>query len=144
MSKVVVVGAGTMGHGIAQVAAQSGHEVALFDIDDARVKAGVESVRKNLEKGVEKGKVTPADRDATMARLSGTTDLAKACAGSALAIEAAFEKMEVKQGIFRNLDEMCPKDAILASNTSSLSVAEIGRATKRPHAGCTSSTRSTS
>jgi 3-hydroxybutyryl-CoA dehydrogenase len=136
MSKVVVVGAGTMGHGIAQVAAQSGHEVAMFDIDEGRVKAGVESVRKNLEKGVEKGKVTPGDRDAAMARLTGTTDLAKACAGTALAIEAAFEKMEVKQSIFRNLDEMCPKDAILASNTSSLSVAEIGQATKRPAQVC--------
>ncbi|MBI2921647.1 MAG: 3-hydroxyacyl-CoA dehydrogenase family protein [Planctomycetes bacterium] len=129
--KVTVIGAGTMGHGIAQVAAQGGFEVALYDIREEFVEKGLAKVRENLAKGIEKGKVTPADRDAALARLKGTSDFAAAAAGARLVIEAAPEKMEIKADIFRRLDEAAPRDAVLATNTSSLSISEIAKSTRR-------------
>lgn len=134
--KVTVIGAGTMGHGIAQVAAQSGFEVALYDIKEEFVEKGLSKVRENLAKGIEKGKVTPADRDAALARLKGTSDFAAAAAGARLVIEAAPEKMELKADIFRRLDEAAPKDAVLATNTSSLSISEIAKSTRRADKVC--------
>ncbi|MCE9584000.1 MAG: 3-hydroxyacyl-CoA dehydrogenase family protein [Planctomycetes bacterium] len=136
MTKITVIGAGTMGHGIAQVAAQAGFEVALFDIKDEFVQKGLSKVDENLAKGVEKGKVTAADRDAAFSRLHGTTDLKSACAGIVLAIEAAPEKIQLKHDIFEQLDRFSPADAVLATNTSSLSITEIARATKRPSHVC--------
>jgi len=100
------------------------------------VQKGLDKVRENLAKGIEKGKVTPADRDAALARLKGTSDFAAAAAGARLVIEAAPEKMDLKVDIFRRLDEATPKDAILATNTSSLSVSEIARSTRRPAQVC--------
>jgi 3-hydroxybutyryl-CoA dehydrogenase len=125
-----------MGHGIAQVAAQAGFQVSLYDIRDEFVDKGLGKIRENLAKGVEKGKVTAADRDATLARLAGTSDLAKGCEGVALAIEAVPEKIELKREVFGQLDRFCPPAAILATNTSSLSVSEIARATRRPAQVC--------
>lgn len=136
MPKITVIGAGTMGHGIAQVAAQAGFDVALFDIKEDFVQKGLAKVNENLAKGVEKGKVTAADRDATLARLHGSTDLKSACAGIVLAVEAAPEKIQIKHDIFEQLDRFSPAEAILATNTSSLSVTEIARATKRPSHVC--------
>ncbi len=136
MPKITVIGAGTMGHGIAQVAAQAGFDVALFDIKEDFVQKGLAKVTENLAKGVEKGKVTPADRDAALSRIHGSTNLQSACAGIVLAVEAAPEKIQIKHDIFEQLDRFSPVDAVLATNTSSLSVTEIARATKRPSHVC--------
>src|SRR5687767_1374893 len=93
---VLVVGAGTMGHGIAQVAAQAGYDVTMYDVDAKAVAAGLSRIRANLDKGVEKGKVAPADRDAALARVRAATDLRAAARDCDLAIEAAPERMELK------------------------------------------------
>jgi 3-hydroxybutyryl-CoA dehydrogenase len=130
--KVVVVGAGTMGHGIAHVAAAAGYDVALFDVDPKVAAAGVEKVRRNLEKGVEKGKVTPQDRDAAVARLSSASDLAAAVRDASLVVEAVPERIDLKRRIFSDLGRAAPAGAVLASNTSSLSIEEIAEASGRP------------
>jgi 3-hydroxybutyryl-CoA dehydrogenase len=129
---VLVVGAGTMGHGIAQVAAQSGYDVVLFDVDAKAVAAGLGKIKGNLDKGVEKGKVSAADRDAALARVTTTTDLAAAARACDLAIEAVPERMDLKRRIFSDLGAAAPAHAVLATNTSSLSVAEIAAASGRP------------
>ncbi len=131
VERILVVGAGTMGHGIAQVAAQSGFRAALYDVDARAVAAGLAKVRANLEKGVEKGKVTAADRDAALVRLSPASDLAAAAAEADLVVEAAPERMDVKRRIFADLAASAPAHAVLASNTSSLSIAEIAAASGR-------------
>ena len=127
---VAVLGAGTMGHGIAQVAAQAGHTVVLRDVSEDFVAKGLAGLKANLDKGVEKGKVAPADRDATLARIRGTTDLADAVRAADLVIEAIPEKLELKLSTFRDLDRLAPAHAILASNTSSLPVTEIAAAVR--------------
>jgi 3-hydroxybutyryl-CoA dehydrogenase len=129
---ILVVGAGTMGHGIAQVAAQSGYDVRLYDVDAKAAAAGLARIRANLEKGVEKGKVAPADRDGALARIATTTDLRGAAAGVDLVVEAAPERMDVKRRIFGEVCTTAPAHAVLASNTSSLSIAEMAAATDRP------------
>jgi 3-hydroxybutyryl-CoA dehydrogenase len=129
---VLVVGAGTMGHGIAHVAAQSGYTVHLYDVDAKSIAAGLARVRANLEKGIEKGKVTPADRDAALARLVAAPDLRRAAASADLVVEAVPERMDLKRQIFADVTATAPKHAVLASNTSSLSIAEIAAASGRP------------
>lgn len=129
---IAVLGAGTMGHGIAHVAAASGFRVALYDISDDFVSRGLAKIRQNLDRGVSLGKLKQDDVDATMARLSGTDDLANAVGAADLVIEAAPEDLALKQGLFRRVDAAAPAHAILASNTSSLGVTEIASATKRP------------
>lgn len=129
---VLVVGAGTMGHGIAQVAAQSGYSVRLYDVDAKAIAAGIARVKGNLDKGVEKGKVTPADRDAALARLSAAPDLRAGAVGVDLVVEAAPERMDLKRRIFADVTSTAPAHAVLASNTSSLSIAEIAAASGRP------------
>jgi 3-hydroxybutyryl-CoA dehydrogenase len=131
MNTIGVVGTGTMGHGIAHVCALAGQTVHLYDIDGARVDAAIAKVRGNLDKGVEKGKVAPTDRDAAVARLHGATDLAQ-LAGCDLVVEAVPEKMELKQVLFRELEAHIRPDAVLATNTSSLSVATIASAVQHP------------
>jgi 3-hydroxybutyryl-CoA dehydrogenase len=132
VERILVVGAGTMGHGIAQVAAQSGYRVRLFDVDAKAAERGLENVRRNLDKGVEKGKVAPADRDAALARLSPASDLAAAASDADLVVEAAPERMDLKRRIFADLGAAAPPAAVLATNTSSLSIAEIAAASGRP------------
>jgi 3-hydroxybutyryl-CoA dehydrogenase len=132
VSQALVVGAGTMGHGIAQVAAQAGIAVRLYDVSREAVDAGLARVRANLQKGVEKGKVSPADRDAALARIEPATDLAAAASGCDLVVEAAPETMEVKRRIFGVVGPAAPAGAVLATNTSSLSVAEIAASSGRP------------
>jgi 3-hydroxybutyryl-CoA dehydrogenase len=129
---VAVLGAGTMGHGIAQVSAAVGCEVRLYDIDDAAVGRGLARIRGNLDAGIERGKVTEAERDDVLARLSGTTFIADAVVGADLVIEAAPESMELKERIFAEVDAAAPEHAILATNTSSLSIARIASAVKDP------------
>ncbi len=121
-----VIGAGTMGHGIAHVSALAGATVHLFDTDAGRVGAGLAKVRANLEKGVEKGKITAEVRDAAFARLVPCTSL-EALSGCELIVEAVPENLALKQDLFRKLGAIAPQ-AILATNTSSLSVAKIAEA----------------
>ena len=129
---VAVLGAGTMGHGIAQVCAAADCEVRLFDVDEDAVAAGVGRIRGNLDKGMARGKVTEDQRDAVLSRLRTTTDIRDAVTGADLVIEAAPESMALKESIFREVDEAAPEGAILASNTSSLSIARIAAVLRRP------------
>jgi 3-hydroxybutyryl-CoA dehydrogenase len=130
--KVTVLGAGTMGHGIAQVTAMAGHRVHLRDVDDARVTAGLEGIRENLAGGIERGKVTEAEREATLDRIAGTTDLAAAVEGADLVVEAVPEDLDLKRDVLSEAEAVAPDDARLASNTSSLSVTAIASALARP------------
>lgn len=130
--RVLVVGAGTMGHGIAHVAALAGFEVLLHDTDVPRISRGIEAVRADLDQGVAKGKVAPADRDAALARLHPAADLETAAARSTLVVEAVFESLEVKCHIFRRLGDAAPAEALLASNTSALPIEQIANAARRP------------
>jgi 3-hydroxybutyryl-CoA dehydrogenase len=128
---VAVLGAGTMGHGIAQVAAMAGYEVALYDTAPEPLERALQRVRGNLDKGVERGKVSADSRDTALRNLRGTTDLPEAVGGAELVIEAVPERMELKRQVFGELDRLAPPHAVLATNTSSLSVSEIARATGR-------------
>jgi 3-hydroxybutyryl-CoA dehydrogenase len=133
IQRIGIVGSGTMGHGIAHVAALAGCDVSLYDLDEGRVSAALGKVKSNLDKGVDKGKVTAADRDAALARLTGVTTL-ESLADADLVIEAIPEKLEMKRQLFHALDTIVREGAILATNTSSLSIkaiAEGGRAPNR-------------
>jgi 3-hydroxybutyryl-CoA dehydrogenase len=129
---VLVLGAGTMGHGIAHVCAQAGCQVRLFDVKDELAQAGIAKIRGNLDKGVEKGKVTASDRDQTLARLSATSDLATASKDIDLCVEAVPESLELKAKVFSTVHQHAPAHAILASNTSSLSLTALAAASGRP------------
>ncbi|MBM4364711.1 MAG: 3-hydroxyacyl-CoA dehydrogenase family protein [Deltaproteobacteria bacterium] len=124
---VGVVGAGTMGHGIAHACALAGQSVVLFDVDNARVEAGLRKIAANLDKGVEKGKLSPAQRDASIARIAVTTALGD-LGGCDVVVEAVPERLELKQDLFRQLEPIVGADCVLATNTSSLSVARIAQA----------------
>ena len=130
--KVAVLGAGTMGHGIAQVSAMAGHEVRVRDIDSDLVEKGLSAIESNLDGGVERDKVTPAEKRATLDRIEGTTDLAEAVSEADLVFEAVPEKMDLKKSTFEDVEAHAPDDAVLASNTSSLSVTEIASALDDP------------
>jgi len=131
IKKVGVVGCGIMGSGIAQVCAQSGYQVTVSEINDELLNKGLASIDKFLTKGVDKGKVSPQDKDAALSRIKGTTTI-KDFYDCDLVIEAAIENIELKKKIFAELDKICPKHTILASNTSSLSLIEMAVATTRP------------
>ncbi len=126
MAKVCVIGTGTMGQGIAQLAAGRGFETRVVDVDEARAKAAVEAVGVQLGKLVAKGKLTEADRAETVSRLTVAKDLSGACAGVDYVIEAVPEDMGLKVDLFRKVIESSPKTALLGSNTSSLSLTELG------------------
>ncbi len=130
--KALVIGAGQMGSGIAQVMAQGGLTVVLRDIKEEFVKKGIAGIDKNLTKAVEKGKMTAEEKAAVMGRISGVVDLDAAACDVDLAIEAAIENMDIKRDIFQTLDKLCPERTILASNTSSLPITALGAVTKRP------------
>jgi 3-hydroxybutyryl-CoA dehydrogenase len=130
--RVAVLGAGTMGHGIAQVSAMAGHDVSLYDIEDEFVRDGLDQIRENLDEGIELGKVDSDEADAAMRRISGTTDLAAACEGVELVIEAVPEQLELKRETFENVEAIVDADAIIATNTSSVSVTEIAAVLDRP------------
>lgn len=129
---VAVLGAGTMGHGIAHVAAAAGGLVRLYDLDEGTAQRGLDSIARNLDKGVQRGKVTAEERDATLPRITPTTDLAEAVAGADLVVEAVPEKLELKQTLFRKVQELAPAEAVLGTNTSSLSIASIASAVDDP------------
>lgn len=130
MKKVFVLGAGTMGAGIVQAFAAKGFEVIVRDIKDEFVERGIAGINKSLTKLVSKEKITEADKEAILSRISGTTDM-KLAADCDLVVEAAIENMKIKKEIFAELDEICKPETILASNTSSLSITEVASATKR-------------
>jgi 3-hydroxybutyryl-CoA dehydrogenase len=125
IERVAVLGAGTMGHGIAQVCAAVGCDVVMYDINDDAVVAGRSRVASNLEKGIARGKVTEQERDDTLSRLSVTTTVADAARDADLVIEAAPESMAIKEALFTEVDASAPDHAILATNTSSLSIGQI-------------------
>jgi len=128
---VGVVGAGTMGNGIAQIAAQAGFNVVMRDIEDRFVQGGLKNIDKFLAKSVEKGKMAPDQKDAIMGRIKGTTKLEdmKVCD---FIVEAVLEIMDLKKEVFKALDEICRPEVILSTNTSSMSITDIATATKRP------------
>ncbi|WP_031518451.1 3-hydroxyacyl-CoA dehydrogenase family protein [Streptomyces sp. NRRL F-5123] len=129
--KVAVVGAGLMGAGIAQVAAQAGYEVTLRDLTEQALTRGTDGIKASFDRFVAKGKLDAADAEAALGRISTTTDL-EAAAGADLVVEAVFEKIEVKQEIFRELDRITGPDTVLASNTSAIPITKIAAATAHP------------
>jgi len=128
---VGVVGAGTMGHGIAHVAARSGFDVILIDIEESLLKKGLETIGSEMQRAVDKGKMAAADREAALGRIRTTSDLG-ALSQAAIAIEAIVERAEAKRDLFARMDRICSPGTILASNTSSISITLLGAATKRP------------
>jgi len=130
---IAVIGAGTMGHGIAQVAALNGFRVLLCDAYREALVRGVESIEKNLAKGISLGKLTEADRDRTLQHIHGTTRLEE-CVEADLIVEAVLEKLDLKREILQQLESQSDRSFIFASNTSSLSISEIARSAKRPEA----------
>lgn len=128
---VGIVGAGTMGNGIAHVCAKAGFNVVLVEVEQRFLDRGMATITKNLAREVEKGKLAASERDATLARIQGTLSR-DSLATCQLVVEAASERFEIKQEIFQALDKICPKETILASNTSSISITKIAGQTKRP------------
>ncbi|QBP42120.1 3-hydroxybutyryl-CoA dehydrogenase [Paenisporosarcina antarctica] len=131
IQKILVIGAGQMGSGIAQVCAQAGFDVKLNDMKEEFFQRGLANITKNLSRNVEKGRMTEDEKTQVLSRITKSLDLNDA-SDVDLVIEAAVENMEIKQKIFKQLDEITPKHAILASNTSSLPITEIAASTKRP------------
>jgi 3-hydroxybutyryl-CoA dehydrogenase len=130
--RAAVLGAGTMGHGIAQVLAMAGVEVRLYDVDAGAVDRGLAKARANLDQGVAKGKVEGAVRDAAARLLTGAVDLAHAVDGADLVVEAVPERLELKRKLFAELGALLGRDVLLATNTSSLPIAEIAAAARHP------------
>ena len=128
---IAVLGAGTMGNGIAHVCARSGFPVLLYDVDQTALYRGLDTIRTNFAREVAKAKLTQEDADAARSRIMLTTKLGD-LAPASVAIEAATERFEVKSGVFRDLDQILSADAILATNTSSISITKIAAVTKRP------------
>lgn len=130
--KVAVIGAGTMGNGIAHVFAQNGHTVNIIDISEASLTKAIETITKNLDRQVAKGSITEEIKNSTLANITTKTMLKEGVTDVALVVEAATENIELKLKIFKELDEYCAPEVILASNTSSISITKIGAVTKRP------------
>ena len=132
MTEVIgVVGAGTMGNGIAQVAARAGYNVILHDVREEFIQRGFAAIEKSLQRDVEKDRISAEERQRIVSRIRSTTDLA-AFGEASFLIEAVVEDLAVKKQVFKLLDQIAPADAILASNTSSISITKLGAATNRP------------
>ncbi|RLB88232.1 MAG: 3-hydroxybutyryl-CoA dehydrogenase [Deltaproteobacteria bacterium] len=132
IKKICVLGAGIMGAGIAQSAAQAGFEVTIRDMEDRFVENGLTGISSNLDRAVSKGKMDQAAADQIMGRITGTTDLTMAAQDADLVIEAIIEIMEVKKQVYQELDNICKKETLFASNTSGLSITEMASVTQRP------------
>ena len=130
--KLTVLGAGTMGQGIAHVCAAAGMQTVLYDVDLSTVERGLERIRARLDKGVSLGKVTEDDREATLDRITRSSDLALAVEGTPFVIEAAPESMELKQRLFRMVEQRVGEDTILATNTSSISISQLSTGMEFP------------
>lgn len=131
MKKVGVIGAGQMGSGIALIIAQAGMAVVMRDIEQGFVDKGINAITKIVKKNVDKAKMTQAEADSILSRITGTLDLAEAGKDADMIIEAIIENMDLKKRLFEELDELCPDKTIFATNTSSLSITEIASVTKR-------------
>ena len=132
MKNVTVIGAGTMGNGIAHVFAQSGFNVALADVNAGQLEKAVQTITKNFDRQVAKGSVTEEQKNQALGNIKTYTDIAEAVKNAELVVEAATENVDLKLKIFKQLDEVTPQGAILASNTSSISITKIAAVTKRP------------
>lgn len=132
MKSISVIGSGTMGNGIAHVFAQHGYEVALVDINAVQLEKALSTISKNMDRQVAKGLLTESDKSASLARISTFTQLEEGVKSADLVVEAATENMTLKLDIFRQLDQFAPAAAILATNTSSISITKIAAVTKRP------------
>ena len=131
IKRIGVLGAGTMGNGIAQVAAQSGYEVVMRDIEQRFIDGGMESTKKNLSRGVKKGRITEEQMETTLSRIKPTLDMGD-LSGSDLVIEAVIEDAELKKSAFREIDELCGDHVIIATNTSSISITDLASAMESP------------
>ena len=132
MEKIAVIGAGTMGNGIAHVFAQNGYKVNLVDIAQTSLDKGLATITKNLDRMIAKEVIDEAKKDATLANIARYTDLKDGVSNTDLVVEAATENLDIKLKIFEDLDAICKAETILATNTSSISITQIGAATKRP------------
>ncbi len=132
MKNITVIGSGTMGNGIAHTFAQCGYQVNLVDISEAALQKALTTISKNMDRQVQKGSLTEADKQNALKNISTFTDLSKAIGSADLVVEAASENIDIKLKLFKQLDELCPAATILASNTSSISITQIAAATKRP------------
>jgi 3-hydroxybutyryl-CoA dehydrogenase len=132
MKNIAVIGAGTMGNGIAHTFAQFNYNVQLIDISQASLDKGMATITKNLDRMVAKEKITEADKTRTLGNITTYTSIKEGVQYASLVVEAATENLELKLNIFRELDEVCPDDTILATNTSSISITQIAAVTKRP------------
>ena len=132
IKEITVLGAGVMGAGIAQCAAQAGFNVTLRDMEDRFVENGLTTIKAGLGKAVSRKKITPDQADAALDRITGTTDLTMAAREADLVIEAVVEIMDIKKQVFLELDTICKKEALFASNTSGLSITEMAAVTSRP------------
>ncbi len=132
MKNIVVIGAGTMGNGIAHTFAQFGFKVQLIDISEKALAKGLATIERNLDRMVDKGTVTEEEKQQTLGNIHSHTDMKKGIEHAGLVVEAATENLELKLDIFRKLDEICPEDTILATNTSSISITKIASVTGRP------------
>lgn len=132
IKKVCVLGSGTMGNGIAQVSAQAGYETIMVDVAQELLDRGVNMIKASLGKFVEKGRIKQEEMDGTLARLHTSTNVKDAARDADYLIEAVFERAEVKLPIFEQLEEACPKQTVLASNTSGIPISLLASATKRP------------
>ncbi len=132
MKKIAVIGAGTMGNGIAHTFSQSGYQVSLIDVSEASLERGMITIEKNLDRMLKREKISQEDKDSTLSNISTFTKINEGVVGVDLVVEAATENMEVKLNIFKELDEICDEHVVLASNTSSISITKIGSVTNRP------------
>ncbi|HDS05623.1 MAG TPA: 3-hydroxybutyryl-CoA dehydrogenase [Deltaproteobacteria bacterium] len=131
-NKICVLGAGLMGNGIAQICAQAGLEVTLRDIEQKFIDGGMNTIRKNLSRDMEKGKITKEQMDATLARIKPTLDLKEAAGNADIVVEVVIEVMDVKKKVYTELEEIVPKHCLFFTNTSGLSITEMATITKRP------------
>jgi 3-hydroxybutyryl-CoA dehydrogenase len=132
VKKICVLGAGLMGSGIAQVAAEAGYEVSMRDIEDRFVQGGLNIIKKNYERAISKGKMTKEQAERNLSKIKGLVDLAAAVKGADVIIEAVIENMDLKKQVYKELEQLCGKETIFASNTSGLSITEVASVTKRP------------
>ena len=132
MKNVAVIGGGTMGNGIAHVFAQSGYSVTLIDIKQEMLEKAIATITKNMDRMIAKEKITVEQKDQALANIQTTTDLKSGVVSADLVVEAATENVEIKLQLFRNIDEFAPKNCVLASNTSSISITKIASVTSRP------------
>lgn len=132
MKNIAVIGAGTMGNGIAHTFAQKGFQVNLIDVSETALKKGFATITKNLDRMVAKETITASDKEQTLSNISAFTSISAGVNKVNLVVEAATENVDLKLNIFKQLDELCDKDCILATNTSSISITQIGSVTSRP------------